>query len=240
MTNHAAPSRVHMLRSLGVPWRFADMICQAPCGRAGRIEFRSLADDEAEILLYEFIGYDWWSDSGTTAKDFAQQLAELNGVNRLTVRINSEGGDVWDGMSIYNQLSQFPAHTTVTIDGIAASIAALIAMAGDKVQAAQNSQLMIHDAWTVAAGNQQELLDLADILSRIDQQTAETFAKRSGKTAADFRKLQDAETYLTADEAYKLGLVDEVLGTRKTSQNAQGNRPSGWNRRTMARQLSLN
>ncbi|MHB9019806.1 MAG: head maturation protease, ClpP-related [Minisyncoccota bacterium] len=214
------------------------MICEAPRGRAGRIEFHA-AGDEAEILLYEFIGYDWWSDSGTTAEDFAQQLAEIRGVKRLTVRINSGGGDVWDGMSIYNQLSQFKAHTTVIIDGIAASIAALIAMAGDTVQAAENSQLMIHDAWTIMEGNEQQLREVADILVKIDQQCAETFARRSSRTAAEFRKLQDKETYLTAAEARELGLVDEVLGTRKTSQNAQRGGARGWDRQRMARQLSL-
>jgi ATP-dependent Clp endopeptidase proteolytic subunit ClpP len=174
---------------------------------------------DAEILLYDFIGYDWWSDTGTTALSFKQNLDGLGDVKRLTVRINSPGGEVWDGMSIYNQLSQFPAETTVVIDGLAASIASVIAMAGDKVQAAEVSQLMIHDAWTIAIGNEQDMREMADVLAKIDGQVADTYAKRSGiKTTMQFREMMNKDTYLTAQEALELGLIDEVIGTRKAKQ----------------------
>jgi ATP-dependent Clp endopeptidase proteolytic subunit ClpP len=192
---------------------------------------------DAEILLYDFIGYDWWSDTGTTALSFKQNLDNLGDVKRLTVRINSPGGDVWDGMSIYNQLSQFPAETTVVIDGLAASVASVVAMAGDKIQAAEVSQLMIHDAWTIVMGNEQDLREMADVLSKIDGQIADTYAVRSGRPAAEFRELQNKDTYLTAQEALSLGLIDEVIGTRKTKQDpaAAGQRAS----RRVRSQISL-
>jgi len=235
---HPRDIRANMLLSLGMPRKLADRICDGPTGRVGRMLFRA-ADEagDAEILLYDFIGYDWWSDTGTTALAFKQNLDNLGDVQRLTVRINSPGGDVWDGMSIYNQLSQFPAETIVVIDGLAASVASVIAMAGDRVQAAEVSQLMIHDAWTVVMGNEQDLREMADVLAKIDGQIADTYAKRSGRTAAEFRELQNKDTYLTAQEALGLGLIDEVISTRKTKQApAQDTKTTG---RRVRDQLSL-
>ena len=230
--------RSNMLLGLGMPRRLAERVCDGPIGQSGRFTFRA-ADEagDAEILLYDFIGYDWWSDSGTTALSFKRNLDSLGDVKRLTVRINSPGGDVWDGMAIYNQLSQFPAETTVVIDGLAASVASVIAMAGDKIQAAEVSQLMIHDAWTIAMGNAQDLREMADVLSKIDGQIADTYAVRSGRPAAEFRELQNKDTYLTAQEALGLGLIDEVIGTRKAKQEpaAAGQRAS----RRVRNQISL-
>jgi ATP-dependent Clp endopeptidase proteolytic subunit ClpP len=208
-----------MLQAIGMPKRLAERLCEAPPRQQiGRFTFKA-ADEagDAEILLYDFIGYDWWTDTGITALAFRDQLQALGDVQRLTVRINSPGGDVWDGMSIYNLLSQFQADTTVVIDGIAASVASLIAMAGDTVKAAEVSQMMIHDAWSIVAGNEQDMRDMADILTKIDQQIADTYALRSGsKTAKQFREIMNKDTYLTAQEALEWGLVDEVIQTRKT------------------------
>jgi ATP-dependent Clp endopeptidase proteolytic subunit ClpP len=216
--------RSDMLLRLGVPRRLADRICDAPPRQqAGRFTFRA-ADDAgaAEILIYDYIGYDWWSDTGITALSFHEQLQAMGGAQQLTVRINSPGGEVWDGMSIYNQLSQFAAHTTVVIEGIAASVASLIAMAGDTVKAMEVSQLMIHDAWTIAVGNEQDFRALADTLAKVDQQIADTYAIRSGtKTAKQFREIMNQDTYLTAQDALEWGLVDEVIPTRKTGEKTQ-------------------
>lgn len=211
--------RFHMLTSMGVPRRMAERVA-GQRGAVGRIEFRAAADNTAELLIYEQIGYDWWTDGGMTATRFAEELKAVAGVDALTVRINSPGGDVWDGMSIYNQLVAFGPRVNVMIDGMAASIASLVAMAGDHIQASEVSQMMIHDAWTGLYGNEQELRDMADVLAKIDQQIAETFATRSGRPAAEFRDLMDNDTYLTAQEAESLGLVDEIINARKTGDNA--------------------
>lgn len=219
--------RSEMLLSLGVPKRLAERICDGPPRQqTGKFTFRAAdAAGAAEILIYDFIGYDWWTDTGLTAMAFRDQLQALGDVQQLTVRINSPGGEVWDGMSIFNQLSQFQAHTTVVIEGIAASVASLIAMAGDTVQAMEVSQLMIHDAWTIAVGNEQDLRDMADTLGKIDQQIADTYAIRSGsKTAKQFREIMNKDAYLTAQEAQEWGLVDEVIQTRKQGESAQNAR----------------
>lgn len=215
--------RTNMLMTLGMPRRLADRLCEAPPRQAGRFTFRAADEDgDAEILIYDYIGYDWWTDTGITALAFRDQLQGLGDVKRLTVRINSPGGDVWDGMSIHNLLSQFEAQTTVVIDGIAASVASVIAMAGDTVKAAELSQLMIHDAWTIAVGNEQDLRDMADTLAKIDGQIADTYAIRSGtKTAKQFREIMNKDTYLTAQEALEWGLVDEIVQTRKTKQEPE-------------------
>jgi ATP-dependent Clp protease, protease subunit len=230
--------RFQMLASLGVPRSAADAICDGPDRAAGRIEFKAAdANGDAELLLYEYIGYDWWTDGGMTAKRFDTELRNLGSPARLTVRINSPGGDVWDGLSIFNMLSQFQAATTVVIEGLAASIASVIAMAGDRVQASEMSQMMIHDAWTIVAGNEQDLREMADVLAKIDQQIADTYAKRSGRPAEEFRQLQNKDTYLTAEEAFGLGLVDEVISTRKAKpeQAVTSPRPAG----RMANQIRI-
>jgi len=231
--NHRFTERVHMLLNLGVPPRLARRLSEGPQrDQRGRFTFKA-ADEagDAEILIYDFIGYDWWSDSGITALSFREQLDQLGDVKRLTVRINSPGGDVWDGMSIYNQLSQFAAETTVVIDGIAASVASVIAMAGDRVKAAEVSQLMIHDAWTGVLGNEQDLREWADVLAKIDGQIADTYAMRSGsKTADEFRAVMDKDTYLTAHEAMEWGLVDEIIPTHKTKPEPEQARQRGSKR----------
>lgn len=230
--------RFQVLGSLGVPTTAAEAICDAPQRQSGRFEFKAAdADGNAELLLYEFIGYDWWSDSGMTAMRFDEELKNLGVVKNLTIRINSPGGDVWDGMSIFNMLATYSAPTTVIVEGLAASIASVIAMAGDTVKAAEMSQLMIHDSWTYGYGNEQQLRELADVLAKIDGQIAETYAKRSGKPVDYFRELQDKDTYLTAAEAKDIGLVDEMISTRKAKQETESG--DGLAARLAARQLQI-
>lgn len=210
--------RFSMLTGFGMSPRLARTISEER-RQPGRMEFVNKTDKTAELLIYEVIGYDWWTDGGMTAQRFADELAALGSIDTLTVRINSPGGDVWDGMTIFNQLAMFEPQVNVQIDGMAASIAALIAMAGDKVSAAEVSQIMIHDAWTGVVGNEQDLREVADILAKIDGQIAETFAVRSTKTADEFRQIMNTDTYFTAAEAKDIGIVDEVIATRKAGDS---------------------
>lgn len=219
--------RIRLLTSLGVPKSAAETLARSePDRQPGRIEFRAQEDGEAEILLYDFIGFDPFDDSGMSAKHFKAELDAARG-RKLTVRINSPGGDVWDGMAIFNMLSDFAGETRVVIEGIAASAASLIAMAGDTIDAYATSQLMIHDAWTVVLGNEQELRAIADVLNRIDGQMADVYSRVSGRPASEWRKTMDSDSYLTAQEAKAEGLVHNVLnGASSKSRTKPGSRKS--------------
>jgi ATP-dependent Clp endopeptidase proteolytic subunit ClpP len=197
--------------SCGVSRRVANLVQHAPDHQTTRIEFRDAGGSDAvEILLYEFIGLDWWTGEGMTAKRFADELSAAAD-RPLIVRINSPGGDVWDGYTIFNQLLQHGPRVTTVVEGIAASAASLIMMAGDEIQAAEISQIMIHDAWTWTVGNEQELRELADVLAKLDGQLASVYAAKAGKSVEEFRALMDRDTYLTGKEARELGIIDRLI-----------------------------
>ncbi len=165
----------------------------------------------AELWIYADIGESWWGET-VTAKDLVKELAELD-VDAITVRINSYGGSVTDGLAIYNALKRHRATITVSIDGIAASIASLIAMAGDTVQMAANAQLMIHAPWGGAYGNATQMREYADLLDRWAESMAGSYAAKSGKTREDVLAwlTDSADHWFSADEALAEGLVDEVV-----------------------------
>ncbi|GAS92681.1 head maturation protease, ClpP-related [Mycolicibacterium brisbanense] len=173
---------------------------------------KALADGEtgpAEILIYDEI-----SSWGVSAADFVRELAELD-AEQITVRINSPGGAVFDGIAILNALRGHPATITTVVDSIAASIASVIAMGGDRVVMNQNSQMMIHNAWNVAVGNADELEKVAKDLRRMSANLASIYADRAGGSVDDWQARMDVETWYTADEAVAAGLADEVMSAAK-------------------------
>lgn len=185
-------------------------IASAKALQPGTITVQANADGETgEILIYDVIGFDPFGDS-ITAKDFAQQVKDLGDVARINVRINSSGGDVFDGMAIYNLLVRHPAQIIVDVDGIAASIASVIAMAGNVIRMPQNSTMMIHDAFGIVIGNEKDMREFADILSKMDGQIAGVYARRSKLSDAEARTLMDDGTLFTGSEAVEAGLADEL------------------------------
>jgi len=175
----------------------------------GRLDIKAADDGAAEIRIFEEIGLDYWTGEGMTAERFASLLDDID-ASEIRVRINSPGGSVFDGITIYNLLAERDEPVTVSIDGIAASAASVIAMAGDEIEAAGNAQLMIHSAWTVAAGNAVQMREVADVLEKIDGQLADTYAARSGQPLDVIGELMSTDTYLTAAEAEALGLIDSI------------------------------
>ena len=160
----------------------------------------------AVIDIFDEIGY--W---GTTAADFVAELREVN-ADEIEVHLNSPGGDVSDGVAIYNALVDHPADVTVVVDALAASIASVIAQAGDRVVMAPHSQMMIHDAWGLQVGNADDMREMADLLDRFSMNIAEVYAQRTGAgKAADWRETMKAEAWYSADEAVEAGLADEAL-----------------------------
>ena len=165
----------------------------------------------AEVLIYGDIGASWYEDS-VLAKDFVLQLATLD-AEQITVRINSYGGSVSDGIAIYNAIKRHPAATTVVIDGIAASIASLIAMAGDTVEMSENALLMIHAPWGMTAGNSADLREFAAMLDTWAQAMSTSYAAKSGKAPADMLALlTDGEDHwYTAEQALAENFVNTVI-----------------------------
>jgi ATP-dependent protease ClpP protease subunit len=166
--------------------------------------------DTAEILIYEEIGASFWG-GGIDPKDFAMDLKGLGDVTTLNVRINSPGGDVFDGVAIYNLLAQHKATVNVYVDGLAASIASIIAMAGDKICMADNAMMMIHNAMACTAGDANDLREFADVLEKVSTTMAGTYVKRTGMKAADVQKLMDAETWFNAQDCIDNGFADEIV-----------------------------
>ena len=156
--------------------------------------------DSAELFIYDAVGADMWGE-GVTAKAVADALKEMKSAKTINVRINSPGGDVFDGMAIRNLLAQSGKRITVDIDGIAASIASVIAMVGSEIRMADGGMLMIHDAWSGMVGNADELRKTADILDQISGEIASIYAKRTKSDAEAMRGLMKAETWMTSVEA---------------------------------------
>lgn len=162
---------------------------------------------DGEITTYQ------WDKSDTTGASFRDDLKALGDVDVINLHINSPGGSVFEGISIFNQLKQNKATINVYVDGLAASIASVIAMAGDTIFVPENSMLMIHNPWTYCVGNSAELRKQADDLDRIAESSITTYlAKSDGKISEEkLRQLLDEETWLSASEAVEYGLADEVL-----------------------------
>lgn len=163
-------------------------------------------DDTTEINLYDEIG-GWF---GVTAKQFRDTLDGVKS-SKIILNINSPGGDVFDGIAIYNDLLAHKSYVVVRVTGLAASAASLIAMAGNEVQIAENAFFMIHNAWSVAVGDARAMTKRAGLLSKIDTELVDTYAARTGGDADDIKNQMNEETWLSADEALEQGFADSII-----------------------------
>ncbi len=171
------------------------------------------------LYLYDILGVDLFG--GIAARQVIEDLNALGEVPELTVRINSPGGDVFEGIAVYNALVRFPAKVTIHIDGLAASIASLIAMAGDRTVVAENAMLMVHRPWTVAMGDAEEMRRQAGTLDKAWSAMLTTYARRTGRRGpAVSKRVTDAggEWWMTADEAVSARFADEVEKGAKKAQ----------------------
>jgi ATP-dependent protease ClpP protease subunit len=169
------------------------------------------AANAATIYIYGPIGDSFFSDGGVSANQFRQDLAALGKVKTIDVRINSEGGDVFDGQAIYTLLVQHPAAVTVHIDGLAASAASFIAMAGNEIEIAESGFVMIHNASGVCFGGADEMRRTADLLETVNGTIQGIYASRTKNTVADLKRWMDAETWMTGTEALERGFADKVV-----------------------------
>ncbi len=171
--------------------------------RAGGLDFQAVNGVVTEIDIYAEIGF-----YGVTAEEVR---AQLRGAGDVLVRLNSPGGDVFDGIAIYNDLVAHQGRVRVEVTGLAASAASLIAMAGSEIAMAQNAFLMIHDSWTVAVGDSEAMFETGDVLASIDHALAKTYAARTGMEIDAVADLMDAETWLGAEAAVDQGFASEAL-----------------------------
>lgn len=169
--------------------------------------------ERATIYLYGTIGEDFWSpDESNLARDFAKELDEL-GDKPVDIRIDSCGGDVYEGFAIASAIGRYEGDTVAYVDGVAASAASYVAEMADRVVMSDFAQIMIHDAWTLAMGNASELNDVAARLESIDATIAGIIASRSGMGLDAVRAAMHAETWYGGQAAVDAGLADEVVET---------------------------
>ena len=168
------------------------------------------AEQAAEIVIYDEIGKSWWGEDTVSAKSFLDELNALGDVDAITLRINSPGGDVFDGVAIHNAIKNHKATVTAHIDGLAASAASFIAMAANKIVMPANSFMLIHGASGLSFGNADDMRAVADDLDRIDKSLTATYVARSKSTPAKVKALMKEDRLMDAAEAKEWGFTDEV------------------------------
>lgn len=174
----------------------------------GRSWYRMQADDDArtaEVFIYDAIGF--W---GVEAETFVRELNDLD-VDTIHLRINSPGGSVFDGSAIYNALIRHKASVITHIDGLAASMASIIALAGERVEMSANAFFMIHEPWGMTIGTAEDMRKQAEILDKLAANAVQLYAKKSGLSEADVVEAMAAETWYSATEAKEAGFIDVIV-----------------------------
>lgn len=178
---------------------------------------QAASTDDNSISVFDVIGQDYWTGEGVTTKRIAAALRSI-GERDVVVNINSPGGDMFEGLAIYNLLREHKGHVTVKVLGVAASAASIIAMAGDEVQIARAGFLMIHNAWVFAAGNRHDFRDYADYLEPFDASMADIYVARSGQELGTVQKMMDGETWIGGSAAIEQGFADALLASDEVAQ----------------------
>lgn len=179
--------------------------------------FEKSSDKVANLYIYGDITSYEWDESDVSAFGFKKELDDLGDLSEINVHINSYGGETFQGLTIYNLLKQHAAKINVYIDGIAASSASIIAMAGDKIYMPKTSLIMIHNCWTWATGNAKELRKTAEDMDKIAIAYKEAYMSKINISEEKLETLLDEETYLTADECIEMGFADEIIETKENS-----------------------
>ncbi|WNI19164.1 head maturation protease, ClpP-related [Actinacidiphila sp. ITFR-21] len=187
-------------------------------------EIRNAASpDEAELLIYDEID-SWW---GVSAGDVISALAGITAPN-LRVRVNSPGGSVFEGLAIANALRAHPSDVTVQVDGLAASIASVIALAGNRLVMMPNSMLMIHEASGLCIGDATDMQQMAGVLGKISDNIAGAYAAKAGGTPEQWRETMRAETWYLPEDAVAAGLADEAIDAQPATDPAEPDMHARW------------
>lgn len=184
-----------------------------------KFEIQNKAGETAEIFIYGEIGDNPWSDSAISEKKIVAELQKLpKTIKQINVRVNSGGGAVFSGVTIYELLKNHPAKVTAYVEGIAASIASVIIMAADEIVISEAGMIMLHKPLVGVYGNVTELERMIDILDKIESQMISIYAKKTKKTRVELAKILSDETYFTAEEAIEAGLADRVMDATDESR----------------------
>ncbi|WP_312976079.1 head maturation protease, ClpP-related [Atlantibacter hermannii] len=170
---------------------------------------KAAKSDENSISVFDVIGADWYGE-GVTASRIAGALRATGGAD-VTVNINSPGGDMFEGLAIYNLLREYEGKVTVKVLGLAASAASIIAMAGDEVQIGRGAFLMIHNCWVYAMGNRHDLAQVAADMEPFDKAMNDIYGARTGLSAEAIEAMMNAETYIGGSDAVEKGFADRLL-----------------------------
>jgi ATP-dependent Clp protease protease subunit len=173
-----------------------------------------------EVFLYGPIGQDFWGD-GISAKIFADDLKALGAVTTIDVRINSEGGDVFDGKAMYTLLNAHAAKIIVHIDGLAASAASFIAMAGDEIEIAEGAFIMIHDCTGGCYGRAEDFRSYANLLDAANGSVVDVYVSRTGNDAATVKKWMKDETWMSGKDAVTNKFADRMVGNLKVAASVK-------------------
>lgn len=205
--------------------------------KPGRIVAQAAGDGEGELLVYESIGFDPWDGGGLTPKGLVDQLAALGAVSRLTVRINSPGGSVFDAITIMSILRRQGTPLSVEVEGLAASSASFLAQVADpgELRISEAGMMFVHRAWNIVAGNAQDMTEMAAVLEKLDSQIAGIYAGRSGRRSDTWLKAMADETWYSGAEAVDAKLADKVVKMKKAAASidiegigAYRNAPVEW------------
>lgn len=210
--------------------------CKPSSGAGWRLTPSASADEPHRLELYDVIGYDWWSDTGISAADVVKELKAAKG-KPLEVHVNSPGGYVFEGVAIFNALRAHEGGVEVHVDALAASVASVIALAGDKVITHEGAMWMIHEPWNGlwTAGTADEIesaaASVAKELRKIRESIVDVYNAETGRTVAELSAWMTDETWMTADEALARGFTDEVEKTeRPQPQERAGSAPGASGR----------
>lgn len=185
---------------------------------------QAAAEEDNSISIYDVIGEDFWTGEGVTVKRIDAALRKI-GNRDVVVNINSPGGDVFEGIAIYNRLREHPAQVHVRVMGLAASAASIIAMAGDRIEIGEAAFLMIHNAWVMAIGNRNDMREVAEFLEPFDAALRDVYVQRTGGEADEIAAMMDAETWIGGRASVDKGFADGLLPSDETKKVANAARP---------------
>lgn len=185
--------------------KYADLIPEIP--KSFAVEVNS-ENDETVITIYGDIGESWWFDA-TSAGDIDRALKEVK-TSKITVRLNSPGGDAFDGITIYNRLKDHNAKVKIIVDGWACSAASIIAMAADELIMNTGSMMMVHEAWTIAMGSKSDMQKTVDMMTKLDESLLDIYMTKATVTREEMKQFVENETWFTADETVQIGFATGI------------------------------